>query len=66
MGTVLLAKPRCRCGHGSGSEGGAEMSLEETMSGNGEVKAGEGRMRTETARSSPAHHGGFCLFCGGE
>lgn len=30
------------------------------------MKAGEGRTRTETARSSPAHHRGFCLFCGGE
>lgn len=30
------------------------------------MKAGEGRMRTETAGSSPAHHRGFCLFCGGE
>lgn len=33
-GGVLLAKPRGRCGHGRGSEVGAEMSLEETMPGN--------------------------------
>lgn len=56
-GWSVLAKPRSRHPHGSGSEAGAEMSQEDRISGSREARVGEGRASSERAQSSPARTG---------